>query len=95
MSEFSISKRDATFDKCPECKSIGKLRRSRAKSSFEQAVKKLGLFNYYRCRECGWRGSKISLAFTRVSLTNILIYLFLMFATAVLVMFVVKKIALK
>ena len=95
MSNFSVLRRDATFDRCPKCNSIGKLRRSRAKSTLEHAVKKLGIFNYSRCRECGWRGSKFSLKFSRTSFKSILIFLLLMFATAVTVMFVIKKIALK
>lgn len=96
MSEFSVlKKRDATFDKCPKCNSVGKLRRSRSKSTFEQIVKKIGLFNYYRCRECGWRGARFSLSFSKTSWKSIIVYLLLMFATAVLVMFVIKKIALK
>jgi len=39
MSEISFHK-DASFDKCPSCNAVGKLRRSRAKSTFEKIVKK-------------------------------------------------------
>lgn len=94
MSELSF-KRDATFDKCPKCKAVGKLRRSRAQSFFEQGVKKLGIFNYFRCRECGWRGTRLSFGFNKASLKTIFLYLFLMFATAIIVKFVVQKIAMK
>ncbi|MBU0475885.1 MAG: hypothetical protein KKF62_17195 [Bacteroidetes bacterium] len=94
MSELSF-KRDATFDKCPKCKAVGKLRRSRAQSFFEQVVKKMGIFNYYRCRECGWRGKRFSFGLNKTSLKTILIYLALMFATAIIVRFIIQKIALK
>ncbi|PIQ08390.1 MAG: hypothetical protein COW71_12095 [Ignavibacteriales bacterium CG18_big_fil_WC_8_21_14_2_50_31_20] len=94
MSEISF-KRDASFDKCPSCKAVGKLRRSRAQSVYEQVVKKLGFFNYFRCRDCGWRGSRLSFGFNKASLKTILIYLFLMLTTAVVVKFVLQKIALK
>jgi len=94
MNEISF-KRDASFDKCPSCGAIGKLRRSRAQSTFEQVVKKLGFLNYFRCRDCGWRGSRLSFGFNKTSLKTILIYLFLMLATAVVVKFVLQKVALK
>lgn len=94
MDELSF-KKDVTFDKCPNCKAVGKLRRSRAKSPFEQGIKKLGFINYYRCRECGWRGTKLSFGFGRITFKTILTYLFLMLATAILVRFVIQKIALK
>ena len=94
MSELSF-KKDATFDKCPKCKSVGKLRRSRAKTPFEQGIKKIGIFNYYRCRECDWRGSRLNVGFGKASLKTLLIYLLLMIATAVIVQFVVQKFAMK
>ena len=94
MSELSF-KRDASFDKCPKCKSVGKLRRSRAKSPFEQGVKRLGILNYYRCRECEWRGSRLNIGLGRTSKKTVLIYLLLMLATAVIVRFVIQKFAMK
>jgi len=94
MSEISFHK-DASFDKCPSCNAVGKLRRSRAKSTFEKIVKKIGIFNYFRCRECGWRGSRLSFGFNKASLKTILIYLFLMLATAVIVKFVLQKLVIK
>ncbi len=93
MSELSF-KKDATFDKCPKCKSVGKLRRSRAKSPFEQGVKRLGILNYYRCRECEWRGSRLNIGFGKITMKTILMYLFLMLATAIIVRFVIQKFAM-
>ncbi len=94
MGEISF-RRDAAFDKCPRCKAVGKLRRSRAKTPFEQGVKKLGIFNYYRCRECGWRGVRFSFGFGKISIKTVLLYLGLMLATAVLVKFIIQKVAMK
>ena len=94
MSEVSF-KKDASFDKCPKCKAVGKLRRSRAKTPWEQMVKKIGISNYYRCRECGWRGNRSKFRFGKASIKTIFLYLFLMLATAVIVKFIVEKIALK
>ncbi len=94
MSEMSF-KKDASFDKCPKCKAVGKLRRSRAQTPWERIVKKIGISNYYRCRECGWRGTRSKYRFGNLSIKTIFIYLFLMLATAVIVRFIVQKIALK
>ncbi len=94
MSEMSF-KKDASFDKCPKCKAVGKLRRSRAQTPWERMVKRIGISNYYRCRECGWRGKRLNFTFGKSSVKTILIYLFLMLATAVVVKFIVQKIALK
>ncbi len=91
----SSFKKDASFDKCPKCGAVGKLRRSRAQSTKEQIVKKIGLYNYYRCRECGWRGVRSSFRLGITSFKTILLYLFLMFATAMVVRFIVQKIAMK
>jgi len=94
MREISF-KKDASFDKCPNCKSVANLRRSRAKSPFEQGVKKLGIFNYYRCRECDWRGTRLNIGLRKTSLKTILIYLLLMLATAIVVQFAIQKFAMK
>jgi len=94
MSELSF-KKDASFDKCPKCNAVGKLRRSRAKSPIEQGIKKLGVFNYYRCRECDWRGKRLSFGVGNISYKTIFLYLFLMLATALIVKFIVQKFAMK
>jgi len=94
MSGISF-KRDASFDKCPKCKSVGKLRRSRAKSPFEQGLKKTGIINYYRCRECEWRGSRLNIGMGKITYKTILLYLFLMLATALIVKFIIEKFAMK
>lgn len=94
MNELKF-KQDSFYGKCPQCKSVGKLRRSRAKSPFEQGIKKLGLFNYYRCRECEWRGSCLNFGFGRISCKTILMYLFLILAIVVVVKFVIQNIAIK
>ena len=94
MSDMSF-KKDASFDKCPKCKAVGKLRRSRAQTPWERMVKRIGISNYYRCRECGWRGKRLNFTLGKSSIKNILLYLFLMLATAVIVKFIVQKIALK
>lgn len=89
-----VLRKDHIFEKCPNCGAVGKLRRSKPKNLFEK-ISKLGIWNYYRCRECGWRGRKISISFKSITFKTILLYLFLMLATAVIVKFVIQRFAMK
>lgn len=93
-TETIVIKKDHSFGTCPSCGVIGKLRKSRAKNSFEQSTK-LGMWRYYRCKECGWRGRKFSFKLSKVPLKTILLYIFLMIATAVVVRFIIQKFAMK
>jgi len=89
-----ILRKDHIFEKCPNCGVVGKLRHSRPKNLLEN-ISKLGIWDYFRCRECGWRGKRISISLKSISIKTILFYLFLMLATAVIVRFVIQKFAMK
>jgi len=89
-----VLRKDHIFEKCPHCGAVGKLRHSRPKNFFEK-YSKFGIWSYYRCRECGWRGRRVSISFKGISVKTILFYLFLMLATAVIVRFVIQKFAMK
>lgn len=93
-TETLLIKADHSLGSCPSCGQVGKLRMSHPKSSFEK-VSKLGLWRYYRCKECGWRGRKFSFRFSKVSAKTIILYVFLMLATAVIVRFIIQKFAMK
>jgi len=95
MSEFFIEKSNHSLDRCPQCKSYGRLRRSKARTFWEKTLRRTGFWSYYRCRECGWRGAKFSIKLSRADYKTVLKYLFLMAATAMMVMFVIKKMLLK
>lgn len=69
-----LFKKDPVFQKCPDCKTAGSLRNSRSRSFFETVVKKITFFKIYRCRQCGWRGYKSTLAFTFASFKILLLY---------------------
>ena len=92
-SEQVILKKDHLFEKCPKCGASGKLRRSKPKNLFERSWK-LGIWGYYRCRECGWRGRKLSIGMRKVSFKSIVFYLLLMLATAFIVKMVVQRFAM-
>lgn len=93
-TETIVIKKDHSFRACPNCGVVGKLRKSRAKNKFENNTK-LGLWRFYRCTECGWRGRKFSFRLSKISIKTILLYIFLMLATAVVVRFIIQKFAMK
>ncbi len=94
QTEKFLLTKNHTFAQCPNCGVVGRLRRSRPRNSVERSWQ-FGVWGYFRCRECGWRGKKISISLRRISFKTILLYLFLMLATAVIVRFVIQKFAMK
>lgn len=87
--------RNPQFSKCPSCKSIGTLHRSRARNTWEQIVRKITFIKIYRCKECGWRGYRSTLIFTKKSLKTLLLYVFLMLITAYLAQYFIIKYAVE
>ncbi|PJA96951.1 MAG: hypothetical protein CO129_03805 [Ignavibacteriales bacterium CG_4_9_14_3_um_filter_34_10] len=83
--------KDPSFDKCPECGSIATLRRSRAQNFGESLIKSSGLFNYFRCRNCGWRGIRPNFSLKKISAKNVFIYLGLIIFVAILTRFVITR----
>lgn len=83
--------KDPSFDKCPECGNLATLRRSRAQSFFENVVKSTALFNYYRCRSCGWRGVRAKFSLKKISIKNVVIYFGLMIFVALLTRFIITR----
>jgi len=79
------------FKSCPECHAAGTLHRSRARSVFEQILKRISFYNVYRCKNCGWRGYLSTLTITRDSFKNLVIYLTLMGGAAFIIRFIVTK----
>lgn len=83
--------KDPSFDKCPQCGSLATLRRSRPKSIIETLIKSTSLFNYYRCRNCGWRGLKANFSFKKISIKNVILYLGLIIFVAMLTRFIITR----
>ena len=82
------------FGECPACKTIGSLQRSHAKNMFEQIIRKITIFKPYRCKECGWRGFKITVSFSRKFFRRILFYVLLMIFTALVARYFIVNYAL-
>jgi predicted nucleic-acid-binding Zn-ribbon protein len=83
------------FKKCPECGAPGTLHRSRARTFFEQIIKKVSFYNIYRCKNCGWRGYLSTLIITKNSIINLLIYILLILGSAYIIRFVLTRFLLK
>lgn len=86
-----FSKRDGSFQKCPDCSSSGTLRSSHSRNIFEAAVKRITFFKIYRCKNCGWRGYKSNLSITAESLKTLAIYIFIALICGIAVRFILKK----
>jgi predicted RNA-binding Zn-ribbon protein involved in translation (DUF1610 family) len=76
--------KDFSFYPCPECGKTEKIRKSRTRNLLEYILKRIFRFNYYRCRECGWRGKRFSLSLRRKSIKHLLVYLLMGIVFAIL-----------
>lgn len=86
-----IDYRNPVLAKCPECKTFGKMRRSRSRTLLEQIIKRMTHFRIYSCENCDWRGYRSTLVFARNSLKSLFIYFVLMLVTAYIVYFILQQ----
>lgn len=77
--------------KCPSCGKVGTVRRSRAKNLFESALKATKVANYYKCRECGWRGVLRKYMVNKYSFMTIAFYSILILSVAYVINKVLKS----
>ena len=90
----SLFYRNSQFGTCPACKATGVLQRSHTKNMFEQIIRKVTLFKPYRCKECGWRGFKFTISFSKKIFKRIVYYIFLMLIAAFIVTYFITNYAL-
>jgi len=92
MRLFKIfSYRDPKYAKCPSCKSIATLQKSRSRNMREQIIKKITLYKVYRCTQCGWRGYISIITFTKRSIQSLFFYITLILLTLFIVRFVINR----
>jgi predicted RNA-binding Zn-ribbon protein involved in translation (DUF1610 family) len=77
--------------RCPSCGKIGTIRRSRAKTFFESAVKASRIANLYKCRECGWRGILKKYLVNKNSFITLAFYIILIISVAYVISQVLKR----
>lgn len=86
--------RNPYFSRCPECKKMGSLHRSRSRNMIEQIIRRITFYKTFRCKECGWRGYRSSVIITKRSFKNIVTYLILILVTAFLARFLLLRFVL-
>jgi len=74
MNQILFS-RDPGYAKCPNCKSVNSLHRSRARSAKEKLIQSAKLYKMYRCKGCGWRGALATIIITKKTLKLLLMYI--------------------
>lgn len=77
------------FGICPNCKRVGTLHLSHLHTIFEHVISLLTLYKMYRCKECLWRGFRLTIIITKKSLKNILLYSVLIFVTVLIARFII------
>lgn len=86
-----FSKIDPAFARCPSCKAVGNLRRSRARTFWERVVKATKVFKIYRCNDCGWRGIRFSITTTRNFIKQIAYLLILVIVTGYIIRYILTR----
>ncbi len=74
QSKKVLLRLDPSYKRCPSCRDVNTLRRSRAKNLFENILKFTGIYKVYRCRKCNWRGPLSTIIVTKNTVKNIAIY---------------------
>ena len=90
-----IFKKNPQFSKCPSCGEFATLHKSKARSPWEQFVKKYTPFQYYRCEKCGWRGTIFTYRFTKTSMKNLAGYIFVALIVAYIIRIILKMYIIK
>lgn len=95
MSRLKVFvQRNPQYGKCPQCKSVGTLHRSRTRNMYEQIIRRMTIFKTYRCKECGWRGFRSTVTLTKKSLRQLFIYLSIIVLTIILARYFILNYAL-
>ncbi|NCQ17291.1 MAG: hypothetical protein COZ80_08450 [Ignavibacteria bacterium CG_4_8_14_3_um_filter_37_9] len=66
--------RDPGYTRCPSCKNVSSLHRSRARSFKEKLIKATKLYKIYRCKTCGWRGYFATIVITKKDIKLFFMY---------------------
>jgi predicted RNA-binding Zn-ribbon protein involved in translation (DUF1610 family) len=88
-----IYKKNPALEKCPSCFSLGTIYRSHSRNWQEKIVKKVTFLKMYRCKKCGWRGYRSTAFITGKSIQAFIVYLGLAIIVALIVRFILGKIA--
>lgn len=87
-----IYSRNPLFEKCPECKKVNTLHRSRPRTVTEKLAKYFSFYKVYRCNSCGWRGYRFLFTFTWDSVKALAFYSAMVIVTFYVVRFFLSKV---
>lgn len=79
------------YNDCPSCKTSGTLLRSHTRNFKEKFVSKFVFQKYYRCKQCGWRGSLKTIRITAASIVIVILYIFLVSGAAFITHQILKR----
>lgn len=80
-----------TFDSCPSCKASDSIKRSHSRGFWEKLVGRITFHKYYRCKECGWRGSLTTIKITSSSILIMFLYLLMIVGAAFITHQILKR----
>ncbi len=73
-----ITKKDLTFSACPACNELNALKKSHSRSAAEKFINRTGIYHTFRCKNCGWRGYRMTLTMRNNSFKMFSIYILLL-----------------
>lgn len=83
--------RDPGYAKCPNCKSVNSLHRSRARSAKEKLIQATKLYKMYRCKGCGWRGALATIILTKKMLKLLFMYIIIALVSGLIIREILKR----
>lgn len=83
--------RDPGYAKCPSCKNVNSLHRSRARDMKEKLIKATKLYKIYRCKSCGWRGYLATIIITTKSIKIFFWYVLIALLSGVIIREILKR----
>lgn len=79
------------YNDCPSCKASGSLLRSHTRNVKEKFISKFVFKKYYRCKQCGWRGSLRTIRITPASVLIVFLYILLIGGAAFITHQILKR----
>ena len=78
------------FSRCPSCKNVGTLRKSRPRNFSERIIKLFPFSDIFKCKKCGWRGSKTNIVLNAKEIKKLIVYIILAVVSAFIVFNILK-----
>lgn len=90
MQNKVIIKKNIGLSRCPSCKEIASLKKSKTRGIIEFLMKLFSL-RPYTCKECGWRGEIFKYKMAKGGFKTLLLYFGLIILSAIIMRFILKS----